>query len=183
MKTIYETKNGDFSDKAHKAAQQQLYPKLFDCDFDKLSFESVTLHDSNSERNRILDGELAVDRIVKVSIKSVRFPLSFTIQERFRRVKFMPYQDITITEYNHASNKLSELYKLSGGLFVYGYYNEPKNEIDQFVSFSSSALLLKFVRGSLKMGDMRQNRKRQTFIPITFEDIRESGLMLYEYKK
>lgn len=181
MRTRYDVKNGKFSDRAHLAAQSQIYPKLFNVDKSKLVFETVTMQGSNDIRNRILDGEMAVDRIVKVSYTMFRRPISFTVQERFRRSSFRKFQDVTITEFNTASGQPSELYKLSGGLFVYGYYNEVYGVFEQFVCFNSSTLLFYLGRGLLESCKMKMNEKGQTFIPVKFKVLRESGLMLYEY--
>ena len=177
MRTPIQPKNIKFSNDAHIAAQNQIYPHIFNTQQDNLSFETVTI--DNNLRHQILDGEMAVDRIVKVTIEVLQHPLSFTIQERFRRPEFKRWQDITITEWNYNSNLPSELYKLSGGLFVYGYYNEENNIIEQFVCFSSSQLLLSLARGNLEW-KTQKNKKNQSFIGLPFKSLRENGLILFE---
>lgn len=177
MITPIQPKNIKFSNDAHTAAQSQVYPILFNIQQCKLSFETVTI--DNDPRHQILDGEMAVDRIIKVTVNKLQYPLSFTIQERFRRPEFKRWQDITITEWNYNSNLPSELYKLSGGLFVYGYYNEQINIIEQFVCFSSSQLLLSLARGNLEW-TVRKNKKNQSFIGLTFELLRKKNLILFE---
>jgi len=182
MKTNFSSSNAAFSDKAHLAAQTQLYPLVFNTSSENIIYETVTLSDSpGNKRNEILDGEMAVDRVINVSVNSFPFPLSYTVQERFRKTKFKKYQDITITECNNSSGLPSELYKLSGGLFVYGYYDETANKIDQFVVFSSSALLLSLASGDLKIDKRGMNpRSDQTFVTFKFENLRKKRLLLYE---
>jgi len=178
MITPYSPKNAKHSNDAHIAAQSQVYPKIFNTLQEKLSFETVTF-DSNP-RHKILDGEMAVDRIVKVNINSLQYPLSFTVQERFRRPDARKWQDITITEWNHKSNLPSELYKLSGGLFVYGYYNQVTDIVEQFVVFSSSQVLLSLARGDLHWDVECNKRTKQTFIALSFKLLRDNGLILFE---
>jgi len=179
MRTEFEQKNSKFSDKAHIAAQTQLYPKLFNVTPDKIVYEDVTL--SEDPRHKILDAEMAVDRVLSISMGTLRFPITYTVQERFRRPQYKKYQDITITECNLNSGVKSELYKLSGGLFVYGYFNENTNMIEQFIVLCSSELLYKIVRGDLKKWSVETNRKNQTFITIKFDILRNNKLILYEY--
>jgi len=182
MRTNFSSSNAAFSDKAHLAAQTQIYPAVFNTSSENVSYESVTLSDDpTNKRNQILDGEMAVDRKVYVTVNSFPFPLSYTVQERFRKPKFKKFQDITITEYNTSSGLPSELYKLSGGLFVYGYYDETNDKIEQFVVFSSSALLLSIASGEIKI-DRRgfNDRSNQRFIAFKFDTLRNHGLILYE---
>lgn len=179
MRTNYSSKNAEFSDNAHLAAQTQLYPFVFNAASEKLSFETVTM--SNNPRHKVLDGEMAVDRIVNVTVESFNFPLTYTVQERFRRTDAMKWQDVTITEKNHCSGLPSELYKLSGGLFVYGYYDDTTNEILQFVVFSSTALLVKLATGELNIDKRGVNpRSRQSFVAFKFDTLRTHGLILRE---
>jgi len=178
METPYNEGNAEHSNDAHIAAQSQVYPKIFNTLQENLSFETVTI--DKNPRHKILDGEMAVDRIVKVKINTLQYPLSFTVQERFRRPYFKTWQDITITEWNHNSNFPSELYKLSGGLFVYGYYNGVTNIVEQFVVFSSTQVLLSLARGDLHWGVKLNPRTNQTFISLSFKLLRENGLILFE---
>ncbi|MFW6025147.1 MAG: hypothetical protein ACOCRX_02285, partial [Candidatus Woesearchaeota archaeon] len=83
--TKYEEKNGLFSNRAHQAARRLLYPLIFPSS--ALEFEAETLlHES--KRGQILDGEMAVDRVVRVKRANLHKGLNFTIQERFRRPQY-----------------------------------------------------------------------------------------------
>jgi hypothetical protein len=179
--TNFSSSNSAFSDKAHSTARTQIYPLIFNTSSDNISYENTTITENNSERNRILDGEMAVDRFVKVKVKDYNAPLTYTVQERFIRPNYIDFQDVTITEFNYSSNLPSELHKLSGGLFLYGYYDELTENIIQFVVFSSSALLLKIATGEITFTKRRRNpRTNQTFLKFSFESLRQNGLLLYE---
>lgn len=175
-KTPYDQDNADFSDKAHESAQKQIYPKVFKVPFENLSFETTSLE--TSPRNEIMDGEMAIDRIVKVKIKCFRQALQFTIQERFRRPEHLKWKDITITEWNNNSNLPSELYKISSGLFVYGYYDLNTDNFIDVIVISVPTLLYNFVTDNLKY-DKRKNKKNQDFIGIKFNDLDKSGCTLF----
>lgn len=180
MSTPYSIQNANFSNNAHVAAQTQIYPRLFNVAYEQLHFETVTL--DSDIRHQILDGEMAVDRIVKIDVETFKGLLSFTVQERFRRPNYKCWQDITITEWNNNTNLPSELYKLSGGLFLYGYATDGSGtKIDQAIVFSSSHLLISLTNGHLKYTKKFNPRTQQTFLGITFKDMRDINLILYEY--
>ena len=95
-RTLYEQDNADFSNRAHVRARDVLYPRIFNVCRERLQFEDTLL--AQSDRAKILDGEMGVDRIVRVTIHNLHAPLMFTVQERFRRPEFAKYQDMTVTE-------------------------------------------------------------------------------------
>lgn len=172
--TPYSTQNQLFSDTAHISAQSLIYPHLFKADIENLSFETTSL--STSDKNAILDGEMAIDRIVKVSVNWFNAPIEFTVQERFRRVQFSKYKDITITEWNHRTNIKSELYKLNAGIFVYGYYGD--GFFDDWIAVNTVSLLHRLVSKKPSL-DMKINpRSNQSFYTFKFEHLRRAGVVL-----
>jgi hypothetical protein len=173
--TRFEQHNQDFSDKAHAAAQSLVYPQLFKCHEDRLTFDSASVSDGGEKA--ILDGQMAVDRLVKVTVDGLRYPIEHTVQERFRRPGYRNYRDITITEWNHASNQPSELYKIKCGIFTYGYYHEDSNCFGDVIAVDVSAFLMAMTTGGLSYSK-KTNRKRQDFICITFEALHEAGVVL-----
>lgn len=184
LRTEYEPEKAAFSQKAHIAAQEQFYPLLFNVASSNLQYEDVTFKNNEKDlRHKILDGEMGVDRIIYVTVPKLNAPLSFTVQERFREIKYQNYQDITITEYNYASEQKSELYKLSAAFFVYGYYDKDTNSIKQAIMLFPSELLLAIVKGDIFIEDIKKNPKEQTFITISFNKLREKGLIRFEYKQ
>lgn len=175
MYTRFEQHNQDFSDKAHAAAQSLVYPKLFQCDESRLSFDSASVSDGGEKA--ILDGQMAVDRLVKVTVEGLRHPIQHTVQERFRRPGYRNYRDITITEWNHASNQPSELYKIKCGIFTYGYYYEEEHRFGDVIAVDVSAFLMAMTTGGVAY-TKKTNRKRQDFICVTFDQLHEAGVVL-----
>jgi hypothetical protein len=173
--TRFEQHNQDFSDKAHAAAQSLVYPRLFQCDEDRLTFESASVSDGGEKA--ILDGQMAVDRLVKVTVDGLRHPIQHTVQERFRRPGYRNYRDITITEWNHASNQPSELYKIKCGIFTYGYYYQEENRFGDVIAVDVSAFLMAMTTRGISY-TKRTNRKNQDFICITFDQLHKAGVVL-----
>lgn len=184
MRTKYEPEKGAFSQNAHIVARKEFYPLLFNVPPSSLQYEDVTFTNNEKElRHKILDGEMGIDRIIHVTVPNLNAPLPFTVQERFREIKFQEYQDITITEFNYASGQISELYKLLAAFFVYGYYDKDTNSIKQAIMLFPSELLLAIVKGDIPIEGIKKNPKEQTFITISFNKLREKGLIRFEYKQ
>lgn len=178
-RTPYEQANADFSNRAHLRARDVLYPRIFNARRERLEFEDTLL--AQSDRAAILDGEMGVDRIVRVTVHNLPAPLVFTVQERFRRPEFAKYQDLTITEWNHASNLPSELYKINAGLFVYGYFDEDREDFLDAVAIGVTDMLLAIATRRLRY-ERRWNKKMQTFLTIRFEDMEEAGIVRYRLR-
>ena len=166
--TKYQPENGEFSNVAHLAAQRLIYPQIFAVPAEAIQYEATLL--GASERGSVYDGELGIDRIVKVTVNKLHGPLKFVVQERFRRPAYASYRDITITEWNGASNLPSELYKISAGLFVYGYYDAERNRFIDAIAFHVSALLHRMVTNSIAYR-RNKNNKQQDFLSFTFTDL------------
>jgi hypothetical protein len=173
--TRFEQHNQDFSDKAHAAAQSLVYPRLFKCDESRLKFDSASVSDGGEKA--ILDGQMAVDRLVKVTVDGLRHPIQHTVQERFRRPGYRNYRDITITEWNHASNQPSELYKIKCGIFTYGYYYEDEGRFGDVIAVDVSAFLMAMTTGAITYAK-KTNRKKQDFICVSFDALHEAGVVL-----
>lgn len=190
MGTPISSWNIEFTKKAHNSATRWVYPYVFNTTPHYIIYEETILKEGD-ERSKILDGEMAVDYKAYVKIEGLHSPLSFTIQERFRKPVFQKYQDLTITEYNNLTKQISELYKLSGGLFVYGYYDEKIDKILQSIVISSTPFLTILAR-SLNNTLMKTNlpiinyakeynpRSHQDFITIRFNELRKHNLLLYD---
>lgn len=174
MRTDFQQDNADFSTRAHLAARNLIYPDLFQTSH--LEFEDTLLN--MGERERILDGEMGVDRIVHVTVRKLSAPIVFTVQERFRKPHFAKYQDITVTEWNHASNLPSELYKINAGLFLYGYFNDERSIFTDAICVHVSPLLLAIARESIPF-TLRWNAKRQTFLCFRFAELTDMGVVAW----
>ena len=179
-RTLYEQDNADFSNRAHMRARDVLYPRIFNARRERLAFEDTLL--AQSERAAILDGEMGVDRIVHVTVHNLPAPLVFTVQERFRRPEFAKYQDLTVTEWNHASNLPSELYKINAGLFLYGYFDERTSVFVDAIAIGVTDMLLAIATRRLRY-DRRWNKKRQTFLTLRFDDMERAGIVRFRLDK
>jgi len=123
--TPFSSINAAFTAEVHQVAVDTLYPVMFGVDSSRLEFEDTLV--GEGARETVLDGEMAIDCVAKVSASDPRFQeaLTFTAQERWRHPGYRRFRDVTITEWNPASNLPSELYKITADLFVYGYYSRP----------------------------------------------------------
>ena len=175
-RTKFTPENMDFSTKAHLAAQKLIYPSIFQCPQEKLSYEDVSL--DISTRNHIFDKELGIDKIIHVEV-GLKYPLGFTVQERFRRPIYRNYKDLTITEWNYASNTLSELYKIIAGLLVYGYYDEGREIFHDAIAIEVTSFLLALSKNKLKYEILR-NSKEQTFSACRFQDMTDIGIVYWK---
>lgn len=181
MPTCYSASNQAFSDAAHAVAQVIVYPKLFSCEADKISFERVSVSDGGEKA--ILDGQMAVDRIVRVTVSGLRGPLDHIVQERFRRAQFASFKDITITEWNHATNQKSELYKLKAGIFLYGYFDEAKGSFSEAIAVNTSALMHAITVGKLSHATAENPRTLQTFLCLKFDDLHNAGVVMGHWRQ
>ena len=175
MHTTFDQHNQDFSDKAHAAAQSLVYPALFQCDKSQLKFDSASVADGGEKA--ILDGQMAVDRLVDVEILKMRKPIRFTVQERFRRFSYRDYKDITLTEWNHESNLPSEFYKIKSGIFLYGYFCEISGQFGEVIAVNVTAFLMAMATGSIAYGK-NQNKKRQDFLYVSFDALHDAGVVM-----
>jgi hypothetical protein len=168
-KTKFEKENSDFSDIAHLSALERMYPLFFKSEF---VCESTSLY--KSEEYRILDGEKKIDRLFHFRMQG-NSNITISVQERFRRPKYRYYRDITITEYNHDSNKDSELYGIEAMYFVYGYFNPMSRGFGEVVIVNTADLLRAIVSGEINY-TKRMNNKNQSFLCFKIDDIIKQGV-------
>ena len=180
--TPYLSENGEFSDRCHMLARKLFYPDMFEVDPSNITFENTTI--GNGERANILDGELAVDRTITVDRNNGLMPMMKYIQERFRRPDSSKYRDLTITEWNHNSGLPSELYKLKGGYFIYGYANHPANPTNfiEVVSCMVQPMVSAIENKQIQFIRKPNPRTGQTFICLKFDDLKAAGLIYYHYR-
>ena len=180
MQTAYSDSNQEFSDAAHMAARSLIYPILFNCEPQKIQFKSVSVSDGGA--NAILDGEMGIDRIMRIHVNGLRQPVEHTIQERFRKPVFAQFRDITVTEWNHSSNLPSELYKIKSSLFVYGYFNPVSLSFGEVVAVDTAKLMLMITRGSIAFNVQHNPRSKQDFVCLTFDVLHDHGLILFHHR-
>jgi len=169
MKTVFDTRRMEDSKKAHLAAQKQVYPVIFP--HVPLAFEDVT--------GTIRDLEYAIDVQVAVTLRQLRAPLRFSVQERWREPDAMPWGDVTVTEWNLASDTPSELHKLSAQLFVYGFYDKAADRIVAAVCVDVPRMLRALALGKLRYREQRRND--QSFLGFGVRDLEAVGAVVCKY--
>lgn len=180
MATRFELEHKAFSDRAHEAAKRLIYPRVFNAPAHTLSFQS---HDVASGGNdAFLDGTLGIDKTVGVACNHLKQDLEFTVQERFREPKFAGYEDLTITEWNGATNSPSELYKIKAQLFVYGYYNEETGGFTDAIAVNIPRMLQGIGNNDLQITH-GVNNKQQSFVAVKFDALLQYGAVIYWQKK
>lgn len=181
--TVYQKDNANYSDKVHMLARELVYPKLFGADAANITYEADTLV-GQSPLGDVLDGQMGIDRIVRVSVKGLSGALSFTVQERFRRPSYAKYRDITVTEWNHASGVPSELYKIQAQIFLYGFANDEQNPtwITEAIAINTTSLIMGIVRGGINYGT-ETNPKQQTFLTIPYAELESNNTVIWRTKE
>lgn len=181
MPTPFSAQQKAFSDKAHEAARMLLYPALFNVAPEQLHFEEQG--DINDDpRYAALDGEMAIDRLVRVTLGTFRRPLTFTVQERFRKPEYAKYRDLTVTEWNVWTNRESELYKLQAALFLYGYYDPFNNRFVEAICANVPSLMMAITTNSIRYSHETKKNGSQTFIGLKFDDMHRAGVMQFHYR-
>jgi hypothetical protein len=169
VRTEFSQRNMDDSHKAHLAARTQFYPLLFPgCD---LAFEDTA--------NTKQDLSYAIDCLVSVSNPrlGLRAPLYFAVQERWRLdLDAMRWGDVTVTEWNLASDCPSELHKLGAHWLVYGFYDKARDQIVCAAVVDVTRLVYALALGLLAYE--RRPRGDQTFLAFPIAALREQGAVI-----
>jgi hypothetical protein len=119
-RTPYCSENQSFSDAAHEAAERMVYPVIFpNCD---IKYKPQSVADGGESQNN--DGKKAIDYVLEVESKKfyVDKRHTFTVQERWRSVSAIGFNDVTITASNPMSGMRSEWEKMQCQFMVYGFY-------------------------------------------------------------
>ena len=167
MRTTFSEDRMAFTKAAHLAAQTQFYPHMFPGA--KVEFEDTvgTAHDLT----------YAIDCQLAVTVPAFRAPLRISVQERWRIPAEMHWGDVTITEWNLASDMPSELHKLAAQLFVYGFYDADSDAIVAGIAVDVAGVHIALTRGDLSY--QRRNRVDQTFIGIDNRELEALGAVVY----
>jgi hypothetical protein len=181
-RTPYSAERAAFSEQAHLLAQSTVYPRLFAARAEDLSFENTNIA-VGTVRARILDGEMAIDRIVRVATPDLAAPLVFTIQERFREMRFARYQDMTVTEWNISSGLPSELFKINSGFFIYGYYDASTRRFGEVIAVDVPEFLRQIATGNLPWKRRVKAGGQQTFLTFSFRDLEAAGALVFRLSR
>ena len=171
LSTPFSRVNADFSTLAHGRACELVYPRFFGVVSDKLTVEDVTgVHSA-------LDTELGVDRVIRVTTQSLHQPLTFTVQERFRRPRFKGFRDITLTEWNLNSDLPSELYKIHADYFMYAYFDDTAGQfVGETVIVNVPSLKRRLGAAQIEWSRRENPRSNQVFMSLTFDELRRVGV-------
>lgn len=186
MVTRFDPDRKEHSDIAHIAAQKLIYPYVFGED-NIIRFEDTTLDSQDIDaRNKILDGELGIDRIIHVSpircSVDLNKPMIVTVQERFRDKAYSDHCDITVTEWNHATNLPSEIHKLAAQLFVYGYFDYDNGDFVDSICVNVPSLILATAKNQI-IWKRQGNDKRQTFLTATFNQLHTARVVQWHQSR
>jgi hypothetical protein len=168
-KTPYSDANQIFSNNAHEACEEQVYPIVFGRSRSELVFRNTGLMSGGD--GEILDGKMGVDWCVGVNDERLKFPIEHSIQERFRKTRYMSNHDLTITEHNERSGQPSELYKIKSGFFLYGYFDEESVLMREWVAVDTTRMLMAIHSGTMRWDRGFNPRSKQTFISIKFREL------------
>jgi hypothetical protein len=169
VKTAFSAKRMEFTKRAHLAAEEQFYAPMFPGR--QIAFEDTV--------GTVRDLEYAIDCQLAVTVPDLRAPIRFAVQERWREPAAMRYGDVTITEWNSASNLPSELHKFGAHLFVYGFYDQQLDQIMLGVAVDIPVLLRELALGRLKY--RRESRLDQTFLAFDVRGLRSCGAVVFEH--
>jgi hypothetical protein len=167
MNTTFSQARMDFTKAAHLAAQSQFYAPMFPGAHVEFEDTVGTAHDL----------AYAIDCQLAVTVPAFRAPLRISVQERWRSPSEMRWGDVTITEWNLASDMPSELHKLAAQLFIYGFYDAARDLIIAAVAIDVADVQLGLTNGELRW--QRMKRVDQTFIGIDNRDLEALGAVVY----
>lgn len=179
-RTNFSTSNQSFSDSAHDAAVRLVYPHLFGVDPQHIEVTDTTLTGATTQERRqraqFLDGEMGIDKVLFVNYGTFSAPLPHTVQERFRRPDFAKFRDITFTEWNEDTDKPSEMQKNCSQWFVYGYYDQERDNFLEVVACPTPTLVHALGSNQLRFTRQRNPRSNQPFVCILIDDILRQSL-------
>lgn len=171
MRTTYSAERAAFSQRAHLCAQRVFYPAMYPTI--AIAFEDTV--------KTIQDLEYAIDCQLALSSPDFRAPIRVSVQERFRRPEEMHWGDVTITEWNLASDQPSELHKLGAQLFVYGFYDEHRDDLVFATAIDVLVMQTLLVREILPF--VRKSRGDQHFIGVQYRDLNRAGAVRYTHRR
>jgi len=197
MATSHSKEKAAFAAAGHAAACKQLYPALFGKNHNVRWFDAAEWrdmpHGPERDKAEVLDKELAVDALAFVQtddVESRKWPLKLAVQERWREIDKKGYQEFTTTYERKCTRQPGELFKLSGGLFIYGYFDDVSKQIVQAVVVDWTKFQLAFLAGKFliekdgKLVDPIQEDKKQDsmFLYVAFEKLHRLGIIIAAYE-
>lgn len=158
----FTPENDAFTRRAHREALHKIYPRFLPEDY-------VLIDLFGSERD-YLDDEDYEARVFKDGLER---PVSLSVQERFRRMQFSDYREVTIAaSYGDLQLHLSDS---AADLLVYGYYDDETGELGETVVVSVSDLKYGLANGDIDYEMQQHGSKKHRFACLPFDDLIDSG--------
>lgn len=178
--TPFEPKLKEISDTIHLTYRDILYPSLFG-----VKPDAITYDDLPEEFRKQADGHLSVDCFMDVKFKGLRNAMRWTVSYRFRQAEhYQHYQDVTFTEYNHASDLISEVSKLCVNYFTYGYFNSSGHLVEAVI-INVPRLKTLIASGKIQPAheDVPNFRSMQSFVSYSFEELKRCKCIHRHFKE
>lgn len=110
-------------------------------------------------------------------------PIIFGVQERFRRIKYAKYRDITIAAKDHSKDDLDkQITRTAADFIVFGYYDDGKNELGETVVVNEATLRWLLVTEKVDFDQKTHGSKSVTFVGVPFDDLIEKGACVFHYQ-
>ena len=171
---IYENAQTIFSNAAHEKLMELDFYEMFGNPVDVIN--TTVTSTGYTKDSQMLDQNYGVDYRLIIN-KNKWNEISYTIQERFRHIRYKRWQDFTIRyETTHGFN--SELSKINADYMVYGYSNN--NKIDQIIVICIPSVKFAFGNNNLSY-TKKTNRDNSKFVAFKFDDLKEIGAILRIY--
>lgn len=172
----YTEERGRFSQRGHKAAKEQVYPKLIGVPREDLEFSYPA--DRDTDQDSVYDRELNVDVRVHVEVSHLPRPMHLTFQERWRGTEYRHHQDVTVTEINQITGTNSEHYKISSGYHLYGYYDDVIERIPEAICFNVPTWQVGVIQDIFDTGAGQDKTSKSSFVAYKFDELKDSGCVL-----
>lgn len=162
--------NERFGRRAHEAAWERVYMPF-------LPDDVVVVDLSWTKR----DAEQDEDREARVFLDGIDHPLDISIQERFRRIEYSDYREVTWTIYDHAHQQEGHLDDSEADFMVYGYYDDEEERLGETVVVNMSRLKYLLATGQVEYTTQYHRAQHNEFVAIPFDDLIEGGAVEEHY--
>lgn len=176
--TPYNDKQRKISDQVHLNYRDILYSSLFGVKPDAIVYDNLP------EKFRSdADGYIACDCCMDVQYRGFPAGFRYLISYRFRdAARFQEKQDVTLTEWNEASNQPGELYKIAVAYFTYGYY-APDGHLVEAVILDVCRHREAIIRDIIHYDKGYNPHNQQPFYAFKFDELKRLGIILRHFKE
>jgi len=158
----FTPENDAFTRRAHERAREEIYPRFLPDDW--------VMRDLFGTDRDYYDDEDYEVRIFKPELEE---PMTLSVQERFRRMQFADYREVTIAvSYGDMELHLSDS---AADLLVYGYYDDEAGELGETVVVSVSDLKYALAVGRVDVEIQHHGSKDHAFACLPIEDLIDAG--------